>query len=1248
MWADALEARQKLPALVRRLIHATADNPKLAQFPADEGTQRRGWDGILEVERGNAWIPDGKSVWEMGADQDPERKAEADYTKRTDNAGETPPRETTFVFITPRKWEGKQKWGDAKRAENKWRDVRVWDCDDLEQWVETAPAVDAWLARLLGKLPVGVRDLASYWHSLAATSTPPLTPAIFLAGRSKTEQDLREALAGPPAEIPVSASSLSELRDFVSAVIGGGDENTENAAVAKALVVDTVDAWDHLSATKNRLLLIPGDRLALEKPMVAEAVKAGHHVLTQRHYTVARASSGVRLPRADRWEIQKALEGAGFPEQRANRLARESGGCLSVLVRLASRFEGQATPVWSTPLEAAPLLPLVLLGAWSDRDEEDRQLIERFTGEPYATTQQLVTRWLNQPDGPLRVSEGVYSFVSREESWQLLSPHFTTDLLNRFGEIANEILGEDDPRFDMPAGERYLAGIYKKLPKFSPQLREGIAETMALLGTRGDRTPQGVPEGSSWRAARLVGQLLEQASPKRWFSIAHALPLLAESAPDEFLTALEAALRQSSSVVTALFEKDADGLFASSPHTSLMWALELLAWDPTHLSRVVLTLSALIKLDTGGRIHPRPVGVLHDIFRFWYPQTAATIDERLQALDLLAKREPDVAWSLLLALIPHGHDTAMASYKPRWRDYDTSQAKEITEADMKRQAEWAAVRLVQIAEANHEKWPLLVKDLGKLPLAARRATLKWLREADMASMSADAQLETWEFVRDLVQKHRFFHDSWWVMPKSTVDELAEIERKLAPLDPIKRSKWLFGSASFDAFGTMETPHDELERLRAEAQAQAVREVFEKSGLEGVFKLGTAADFQSCITIGKCLAKLGLLPAWQTLLPEKLLSNEEHERGIALGYADGRRAVDGDPWVESLPLEEWPAEAVAEFALTLNFDRTTWQMLRRRKPDAETLYWHRVRPWAGRLPEDELEEAVRALLQNGRPMAAVDAMSTAIHGHKKPSWQTVADTVDLASSSPEGSTGGGFNTMSVWELCELMKYLQADPTADHERLVALEWRLLPLARHDHFAPTVLHAELSRNSAFFAEVLSVIYRAKDQPKDEKRDPTTQRLAEAGHDLLESWARLPGAKTDGTIDADALKNWVTEARRLCTANGKIEVCDLKIGEQLSYGPSDADGSWPCQAVRDVLELVTTDEILRGFDVGVFNQRGVTSRGLKDGGEQERELARKYRAFADKCKVACPRTALALRRIAEHYESEAKWQDERAEGRD
>jgi hypothetical protein len=1247
-WADTLQSRQKLPALIRRLIHATVEKPTLTQFPADEGVQRRGWDGVVQVLAGNAWVPSGTSVWEMGVDQNPNAKAEDDYTKRTAKPGNVDPANTTFVFITPRKWEGKIKWCDEKRAENKWRDVIVWDCDDLEQWLETAPPADAWLTRMLGKLPVGVRDLSSYWVALSATSDPPLTPAIFLAGRNKAKENLLSALAGPAAEIPVSALSLQELRDFIAAIIADGDEYSVDAAAARALIVENRDAWNQVTATKNQLILIPDEQLPLDKTMIADAVNRGHHVITQVAYTYLRSSVGVRLPRADRSELQKAMEATGFGEERSQRLAREAGGCVSVLVRLSSKFAGQVTPAWAKPEEAAAILPLVLLGAWSDRNEEDRKLVERLTGDSYANIQRLATRWINEPDAPLRLVEGVYGFVSREYSWRLLSPLFTKDLLDQFEKIALEVLGEDDPRFDMPVDQRYLASFHKTLPKFSSQIREGIVETVALLGARGDQTPQGAPEGSSWRAAILVRALLENASQKRWFSLAYLLPLFAEAAPDEFLTALETDLRQPSPAITSLFEKNADGLFSSSPHTSLMWALELLAWNVSHLSRVILILAALTEVDTDVRIHPRPVGVLHDIFRFWYPQTAATIDERIQVLDLLAKRKPEVAWTLLAALVPQGQDTASPGSKPRWRDYDSSQIKGITYGDINRQVDWAAKRLISLASSDTAKWQVLLKDFARLPAVTQQAILEWLQAVDPASLEQSARIQIWEGIRYLVQQHRFFHAAFWALPPAKVDELAVIERKLAPDDPVIRAKWLFGYGGHHAFGDTETPYDEQRRMEEEVQSAAIQEIFEARNLTGLLELASVVTAPQLV--GVLAGKLGIIPKWQEILPDKLVPTDGTNRDFALGYVGKRIAIEGDSFVENLPLEDWSAAAVAEFALAMNFERKTWDTLRRRKPEAEVIYWNRTNPHAGHLPVDEVEEAVRCLLNVRRAVVAASCVFSAYHAKKRLDWTLVADAIDAASlASGKADSDALIGQHFVWELSELMKYLQNDPAADQGRLVTLEYRFLPLAQHHDFSPKTLHGELSRNPAFFAEVIEAQFITKAESQDKNRipDPDRAPIAEAAYKLLDSWTGIPGSRPDGSIDSSILKGWVDDARKLCAASDRIEICDVMLGDQMSCAPSDSDGTWPCEAVRDVLESVPTEEILRGFEVGVANQRGAHWKSMTDGGEQERELAKKYIEYASKVKVAWPRTALALRRLAERYESEAKREDERVEGR-
>jgi hypothetical protein len=61
----------------------------------------------------------------------------------------------TFVFFTPRHWEGNdsKKWIDRKLAEttNRWADVRVIDGVQLVSWLETQPGVHILASEMVGR-----------------------------------------------------------------------------------------------------------------------------------------------------------------------------------------------------------------------------------------------------------------------------------------------------------------------------------------------------------------------------------------------------------------------------------------------------------------------------------------------------------------------------------------------------------------------------------------------------------------------------------------------------------------------------------------------------------------------------------------------------------------------------------------------------------------------------------------------------------------------------------------------------------------------------------------------------------------------------------------------------------------------------------------------------------------------------------------------------------------------------------------
>jgi len=124
--------------------------------------------------------------------------------------------------------------------------------------------------------------------------------------------------------------------------------------------------------------------------------------------------------------------------------------------------------------------------------------------------------------------------------------------------------------------------------------------------------------------------------------------------------------------------------------------------------------------------------------------------------------------------------------------------------------------------------------------------------------------------------------------------------------------------------------------------------------------------------------------------------------------------------------------------------------------------------------------------------------------------------------------------------------------------------------------------------------------------------------------------------------LRAWVRQSQSLCVQYGRAEIGDQKIGEILSAPIIGKDGIWPCEEVRKVLEECGTSEVAEGFQVGVFNSRGVHARG--DGGDQERALAEKYRAWSRHLSFEYPYVANVVEGIAQKYDRQAAWEDSEA----
>ncbi|MDT4841816.1 hypothetical protein FQZ97_756890 [compost metagenome] len=153
-----------------------------------------------------------------------------------------------------------------------------------------------------------------------------------------------------------------------------------------------------------------------------------------------------------------------------------------------------------------------------------------------------------------------------------------------------------------------------------------------------------------------------------------------------------------------------------------------------------------------------------------------------------------------------------------------------------------------------------------------------------------------------------------------------------------------------------------------------------------------------------------------------------------------------------------------------------------------------------------------------------------------------------------------------------------------------------------------------------------------------------ANTSYDVLSAFKKVPGLR-EGKIDSRELSEWVTKARTLTAAKDLDDIGDQRIGCVLAQAPQDSEVPfWPPSAVCQVIEMVASEQVERGFAIECFNKRGVYGRGINEGGGQERQLAERYKGWAD-ATLKYPRMSATLMAISEDWSRSAEHADVEAE---
>lgn len=1234
-WADSLEARGELPRLIRQVIRQTNDQVVVLDVGAGEATGASGYDGIVEAQRGSPFVPEGKSVWELGTGDDVARKANEDYAKRTADPLGVVPEETTFVFVTCRRWDGKRDWEKAKREQGKWRNIRAFDVQDIESALESAPAAHIWLSEVLGKPVAGVETLEEWWNRFSHSTLPALSPEVVLAGRADQAGAFLRFLDQEPHLVTISATSTDDVIAFVAAVLLTSPEGGRADLLARALIVRDAYSLRQLDAVAELLLLVPFDEDLRRDALL---VRSHHVVLLSEEGTPA----DVPLPAVAIVSVASAFKELGVEEEQATRLAQAANRSLVAFQREAPARPGIARRDWAQNFSSKVVRRAWLAGGWSEQRSGDIDVLTELLGVAYEDTRDELLRSARGADPLLVVSGQQWGRVLPEAAWpysQSLLSRADFDAVER---VIQSVLGSVDPALELPAEDRWTASLHGKTRIHSSTLRNGLAATLALAGARGVAVNLGNGRtAQSWAGSTVAGLLQranDDASGQLWASLSDVLPLLAEAAPDVFLRAVQEATEGMSPVMSTMFmDQSSDVLSVSSAHTGLLWALEGVAWSSDHVGLAVQMLARLAELDPGGRLSNRPSASLQSIFRTWLPQTSAPAEARIRMIDAICERHADVGWALLLALLPehyavgaHTHAPLFRSWKPRDQTVTRREHWELSSE--------VARRVVAAAADDAARWVEVVDRLSDLPPPERDAALTKLEElGGNQSLAESARNQIWEATGKVVRQHKSFADADWAMPTDVVDRLESAAGRFAPANPIAEHRWLFDS-HVPQLG--EGRRSELEnydeRLR-ELRVAAVGSIFESGGTAALIQ--AAETVESPWSIGYVVARSSLVVDESSILD--LIDSPDPKRAeLAFSYAVGRTAEEGWTYIErALGMLDGRTLGQARILRTSDELERAWRVAVELGGDVVKAYWQEFVPYGRGSDFKLINEVAEQLLVHGRIAAAIDILSMYSHdpaGSADP--DLVARVLEALISLQSGDAE--VRRISDYEIESLLGYVRS--RIDEERAALLEWRLLP-ALGPFSASPLLHRRLARDPEFFVQIISLCFRPTAGEGDEG---VTSAIASNAWHLLREWKIVPGSEAaGGAIDESQLQQWVATTRELLKTADRLDVGDAYIGHILAHAPEDSDGTWPTLPVRTIIEVVGSSHIENGFRTEIYNKRGTHSRGLTDGGAQERDLAEKYRELALRISEGWPRTAAVLRTIADGYESEARMHDEQSE---
>ena len=856
---------------------------------------------------------------------------------------------------------------------------------------------------------------------------------------------------------------------------------------------------------------------------------------------------------------------------------------------------GSKVPPFNGKIQTAykkELALLCLIGEFDASRPGDQGMVAKLLESDYQTALNVIQSIANTDASALKLGGTIWKVVDTKKTLEQIGSYIYDNHVDNFAQIYLKILGEIDPALELDANKRYFAEAYDKKRIYSNEIRRGVANGMAMLANSQDLCSHCSINKLCNIAKDAVRKLLSKnQDPKIWMSIMDDISLVAQAAPTEFLSNLEAALNMQNPnpIIEIINESNGDSFFQKNYLSGLCSVLAELSWDKNLFSRTSMMLARISDLaDNYGKGQECALdAILHTILP-WCPKTFANVDVQHNVVINTVKTYRSTGLKLLRKLLPGVTHATVERQIPVWLNASKDQkngytTKSIKRQELERQNSHYSNMYVNIVDSLDEVVGI-IKDIDYLTEDAFDVLLVKLGEK-LASMSAEEKRVVWEALLKEINDINLRTNA--NSPRAV--KLQEIADTIEPNDILEKSQHLFSNYDDDLinYNDPKKGSDEVEKKRQ----GVLLNILEGRDLNKLSQLVNKVTLP-CV-VGDTLGCVNSPHFNERMILPAFLDGNKAEQEFAKSFIVARYVYCGTNWIKELNLSSWTKEERLMFILSLPFNQDAWSILEIQRDSAlNKKYWRSVDNFRHINDNDDTEYAIKNLLVAKRPLAAIEYIYWLLIQHGEPNEERIStdQCLDVLIKSLNTSEDVSKFDRLQYEIKEVFAYLYCNGDYTETDLWRAELGYLGIFhKNDNIQPLALTYKIANDPDFFCELIQTAYKPN-IPGYKVPSKINESLQFKLLRLL-SFNDFPivlGVDEQGELDDNKLRAWIAKVEDVCKKSGHLNIAQSVVGGYLTNSPPDESGLWINRTIASVLDQ--NSEFMRsGYNTGVYNARGV-----------------------------------------------------------